>query len=302
MRNLLLLVTLFAITATTAMAQEESEEKKSNWTTGGNASFTFNQISFKNWASGGKNSLAGTFLFKTFANYKSEKTTWDNTLDLGYGLTKYAHEDYQKSEDKIQFSSTYGYDAAKGKWFYSASVDFKTQFAKGYDYSSVDTAMVSKAFSPAYINLALGMLYKPNDVFSLFISPVTGKMTIVGDTILSTNYGLDEGEKIRGEYGASAKITVNKKDLLKNVDYYLTGNFFSNLCDHPEHIDCDVETGFNFTINEYLSALIKVNLLFDDDIKYQESYIDADGNAATRERGARAQWKELFGFGLAFKW
>lgn len=301
-----ILLALLASASLTLFAQETAEPAAEapakKWSLGGNGSFTFNQISFKNWSAGGKNSVTGTFLTKNYANYKSENCTWDNTLDMGYGLTRYKGEDLQKSEDKIQLSSTYGYNAYKQKWFYSANFNFKTQFAKGYDYSSADTALVSKGFSPAYIDLAVGMLYKPNDVFSLFLSPVTGRMTIVGDTILSERYGLDPGSQSRFEYGATVKLTIDKKNLVKNVDYYLTSNFFSNLAENPEHIDVDLETGFNLHVNNWLTAVIKVNILFDDDTKYVESYLDDAGEVQTRMRGARVQMKELFGFGLAFNW
>lgn len=300
MKKVISLLLLATITLTT-IAQESADSTKF-WTKGGNASLTFNQISFKNWAAGGKNSMTGTFLFKTFANYKSENVTWDNTLDLGYGLSRYKDEDVQKSEDKILLSSTYGYNAYKQKFFYSANADFKTQFAKGYKYTDTDTIYVSEAFAPAYINLSLGILYKPNDVFSLFISPVTGHLTIVNDTILSISYGVDANKKLRSEYGASAKLTINKTNLVKNVDFFLRADFFSNLCDNPQHIDVDAETGFNFNVNKFLSAYLKFNFLFDDDIKYKESYIDESGNSAIRDRGARLQCKELFGFGLSFKW
>lgn len=283
-----------------ANAQQDST---SHWTVGGNGSFTFNQISLKNWAAGGKNSLSGTFLSKTTANYKSDKATWDNVLDLGYGMMKYDGEDYQKSEDKILLSSVYGYDAAKQKLFYSASFDFKTQFANGYKYLGKDEReYVSKGFAPAYINFSVGMLYKPSDWFSFFLSPVTAHMTIVSDTLLSTSYGLDKGDKMRCEYGASAKLNINKKNIVKNVDYFLRADFFSNLTDHPEHIDVDMETGLNLNVNDWLTAVLKFNVLFDDDIKYKETYADANGDKQTRLRGARVQVKELFGFGLQFKW
>ncbi len=286
---------LLALATVTVSAQDEAAEEapQSPWTTGGNTSLTFNQVSLKNWAAGGKNSIAGTFLFKTYANYKGENSTWDNTLDLGYGLTKYSGEDLQKTEDKILLSSTYGYNAAANKLFYSASLEVKSQFDKGYQYGT-DTTCISKFFAPGYITTSVGLLYKPNDIFSIYLSPATGKMTIVCDTTLSERYGLDAGDKFDMEYGAYLKIEVDKKNLLQNVDYYLRATFFSNLIDDIEHIDVDCETGLNFTINQYLSALVKVNLLFDNDIKY----VDDDGNS----RGARLQCKELFGFGLAFKW
>ena len=67
-----------------------------------------------------------------------------------------------------------------------------------------------------------------------------------------------------------------------------------------------METGFNLKVNDWLTALIKVNLLFDDDIKYKEQYTvkgeDGIDIVKTRERGARLQCKELLGFGLSFKW
>ncbi len=289
-----------------ATAQEEAQAAEvaapaSKWKTGVFTSLTFNQIALKNWAAGGKNSFSGTWLGNAYANYKSEKATWDNTLELGYGLMRNKGEDYQKSEDKIHLSSVYGYDAAKQKLFYSALFDFKSQFGKGYKYD-VDTTVVSKCMSPGYISVSAGMLYKPNDKLSIYLSPLAGKITVVGDTCLSTIYGLDEGSHSRGEFGAIAKVTYNHPNIVKNVDYYFRGDFFANWQDHPEHIDVDIETGFNLKVNDWLTALIKVNLLFDDDIKYQEKYLDADGNTATRERGARLQVKELFGFGLGFKW
>ena len=277
------------------------------WTTGGNGSFTFNQMSFKNWSSGGQNNVNGTFLLKTFANYKSDKVTWNNTLDMGYGLTKYKGQDLQKSEDKLQLTSNYGYDAYKQKWYYSALFDFKTQFANGYKYDGADIVdTISKFMAPAYINLSIGMLYKPSDVFSLYISPITGRATIVSDTIYSTDYGVDAGKNVRMEYGATVKVTVDKKNLVKNVDYFLNATAFSNLTDHPDHIDIDVETGFNLHVNDWLTAILKFNVLFDDDIKYKEAYSYEDENgetvSGTRTRGARVQFKELFGFGLAFHW
>lgn len=310
MKHTLVYLTL-SLLSLSAFAQDEAASERPavepSWKTGGNGSFTFNQMSLKNWASGGQNNVNGTFLIKTFANYKSDKVTWNNTLDLGYGLTKYKGQDVQKSEDKLQLTSNYGYDAYKRKWYYSALFDFKTQFANGYKYDGsqiVDT--ISKFMSPAYINLSLGMLYKPSDVFSLYISPVTGRATVVGDTIFAPDYGVDNGKHVRMEYGATAKLNIDKKNIVKNVDYYLNVVAFSNLAEHPENIDIDAETGFNLHVNDWLTALIKFNILFDDDIKYKEAYTytNADGEevSGTRTRGARVQFKELFGFGLAFHW
>src|SRR5574344_578720 len=207
MKNILLLiVAALLLTSVSTQAAEKNDSIKSNWTLGGITSLTFNQVSLKNWAAGGKNSMAGTFLFKTFANYKDDKKTWDNVLDLGYGMTKYTGEDVQKSEDKIYLSSQFGYNATANKLFYSALLDVKTQFAEGYKYTDKDTTRISDIFAPAYINFSVGMLYKPTTWFSMYLSPLTSKFTIVTDTVLSKTYGLDAGKKFKAEYGAYAKL------------------------------------------------------------------------------------------------
>lgn len=274
---------------------QESSDTLRHWTTGGNTSFTFSQVSLTNWSAGGKNSMAGTFLFKTFFNYKKERVIWDNALDLGYGLTKQGSDNVVKTDDKLQVSSQFGYQAA-GHWFYSALADFKTQFDHGYQNPPINSVVISKFMAPAFLNVSLGMQYKPTDNFMLYLSPLSSKMTIVRDDDLSNAgaFGVDPGDKLRAEYGALVKMLAKKAELLKNVEGYTRLDLFSNLGDKPQNIDVDWEAGLNLKVNEYLSAVIKLNMIYDDDIKY----INKEGV----ERGARAQFKQLFGFGLAYKW
>ena len=58
------------------------------WKTGGSASVNFSQVSLSNWVAGGKSSASGTFLVNLYGNYQKDKVSWENTLDLGYGLLK----------------------------------------------------------------------------------------------------------------------------------------------------------------------------------------------------------------------
>lgn len=275
------------------MAQETPDSLK-NWKKGGDFSFTFSQVSLNNWAAGGKNSLAGTFLVNGFANYKKNKSVWDNTLLLGYGLTKQGSDNAVKTEDRLYFTSKYGYSAGKA-WYYSALVDLKTQMTTGYQDPPENTIRISELFAPAYVLLSLGMDYKPNDDFSLYLSPVTSKMTIVMDEDLSDAgaYGVDPGDNMKNEYGALLKSVYKKSNLLKNVDFFTRLDLFSNLADEPGHIDVDWEARFNMKINSYLSAVAALNLLYDHDVKY----VDSNG----MEKGPRVQTKQLLGFGLNFK-
>ena len=165
----------------------------------------------------------------------------------------------------------------------------------GYQDPPENTIRISEFFAPAYLLFSLGMDYKPNDDFSLYLSPLTSKMTLVMDEDLSDAgaYGVDPGDKMKSEYGALLKSVYKKNNLLKNVDFFTRLDLFSNLADEPGHIDVDWEARFNMKINSYLSAVAALNLLYDHDVKY----VDSNGV----EKGPRVQTKQLLGFGLNFK-
>ncbi|MBQ1695861.1 MAG: DUF3078 domain-containing protein, partial [Bacteroidales bacterium] len=214
MKKFLIVFVSVLLSASLAFAQEAADssakKKNENWKLGGAASLNFSQVSFKNWAGGGEPSISGNLFFNAFANYAKDKTTWDNTLDLGYGMmrqgTKKTQILFYKTDDKIDFASKYGRYAFK-YWYYSALVGFKTQFADGYK-SITDSTRISSWMSPAYLNIALGMDFKPtfekhpNITFSLFIAPLSGRMTFVTDSALSAEgaYGVDPGKKFRPEF------------------------------------------------------------------------------------------------------
>nr|WP_321411888.1 DUF3078 domain-containing protein [uncultured Carboxylicivirga sp.] len=278
----------------TSLSAQDAMKDTTYWTIGGTSSFTFNQVTLTNWSAGGKNSLAGTALFNTHFNYKKDKVNWDNLIDLGYGLTKQGTDNAFKSEDKIYVVSKYGYSAGK-HWFYSGLLDFKTQFDNGFSDPPANTKKVSEFMAPGYLNLSLGMDYKPSDNFSLYISPLTSKMTIVLDDSLSSvgAYGVKKEKNLRAEYGASVKLTAKKANVIKNVDVATRLDLFSNLADNPQNVDVNWEVVFNAKVNDYLSAIASFNLIYDDDI----DYTDSDGV----NQGPQVQFKQLFGFGLSYK-
>lgn len=273
-------------------AQEQPDTVK-HWKSGGKTAFNFSQVSLSNWAGGGENSVSGTFLFNAFLNYTKKQSAWENTLDVGYGLTRQGDENMVKTEDRIQVVSKYGYKASEN-WFYTVLADFKTQMDLGYKDPPENTIMSSKFMSPAYLLLSLGMDYKPNDNFSMYLSPLTSKMTFVHDEKLSNRgaFGVDPGDNLRSEFGASVKSIYQKENIIENVNFKTKLNLFSNLLNHPERVDVEWETIFDFKVNSFLSANLSTTLLYDHDIKY----IDADGVA----HGPRVQFKQLFGFGINY--
>ena len=70
--------------------RKQSADTLEGWKKGGVISINLSQSSFTNWAAGGENSFAGLGLVNLYANYKKGKNSWENTLELGYGLLKQA--------------------------------------------------------------------------------------------------------------------------------------------------------------------------------------------------------------------
>jgi len=287
MKRLLVLIWMLPLFSA---AQTPADSTKV-WKTGGSVSVNFSQVSLSNWVAGGKSSASGTFLANLFGNYEKGKVSWENTLDLGYGLLKEEDSQVVKSDDKIDFSSKYGYQAT-GKLFYSALFNFRSQFTNGYKYPDREHP-ISRFLAPGYLTLALGFDYKPNEHFSLFFSPLTGKLTVVTDDTLSAAgaFGVDPGSKSRWELGAFVKTAV-KYDVMKNVTLESKFDIFSNYLDQPQNMDVHWDVLINMKVNDYLSANLITNLIYDDDIKI------ASENGTV---GPRVQFKELFGVGLNLK-
>jgi hypothetical protein len=294
-KKLLFLTTiLFSIPA----FSQDPAQPDTLWRFGGTTSLNLSQLSLTNWAAGGDNSLSGNILINLSADYARNKTSWENTLILGYGLIKQGEDPARKSDDQIDFASKLGIKASE-KWYYTALLGFKSQFAPGYDRpGDADRMKISNFMAPGYLSISLGMDYRPSEAFSLLLSPVTGKFTFVLDDDLSVagSFGLEPGQKSRGELGGYVKMAF-KKEVLKNVTLDTKIDLFSNYFDHPQYIDVNWTLLLNFKVNEYLSASLLTQLIYDHDIKFGE---DTTGDGEFDTFRDKVQFKELFGLGLTY--
>lgn len=280
-----------------ALYSQEKADTIKSWNFGGLASFNFSQVSLTNWAAGGRSSTSGIALFNVFGNYKKDNLIWENSLDMGYGLLKEQDNEVIKSNDKIDLNSKFGVKKTE-KLYLSTLFNFKTQFAPGYKYPNTTDA-ISRFMAPAYMTLSVGIDYKPNKLWSFVVSPLTGKMTIVSDTDLSEAgaFGVDPGKKVRMEVGSFMKVEL-KTDVMKNVSLHSKLDLFSNYLNNPENIDVNWDLLVNMKINDFLSANLITNLIYDDDIKIA---IDENNDGVIEGRGPRVQFKEMFGLGLSLK-
>ncbi|GAA0877113.1 hypothetical protein GCM10009119_00810 [Algoriphagus jejuensis] len=194
--------------------------------------FALNQASFSgNWTGGGVNSVAFTTGIFARANYAKERWSWDNTVDLFYGVVKNQDEDSRKSNDRILIDSKVGLKAGE-HWNYFASMTFASQFAKGYEFDDTGRTLISNFANPAYLTMALGMEYKPNDEFSLRISPFSPRFTFVTDTDLylnvPDNYGVPIGETVRHEWLAMSLLADWNKQLSENINLKARYGMYAN--------------------------------------------------------------------------
>jgi hypothetical protein len=291
---------IFSILGMTMILSHASSQESADtlWKFNGVTSLNFSQMSLVNWAAGGENSLAGNAFVNLNANYKSRdgNASWTNELYLGYGLIKQGESAVRKSDDKIDLASKYGYKASK-HWSYTGLLGFKTQFAEGYDNPGdlENRTKISNFMAPGYLNLSFGMDYKPNDKLTVYISPVSGKMTFVMDDDLAGSFGVDPEKNVRGEFGGFVKIGFTSP-IMKNVKLNTKIDLFSNYLENPQYVDVNFDLLLSMKVNEFISASFITQLIYDYDIRYD--IVNDLGEITGTE--SRIQLKQLFGVGLTY--
>jgi hypothetical protein len=266
------------------------------WTLRGNGSFGFTQTSLSNWAKGGESSMALLMMSKYDANYSKDKVKWENFGEFRYGITRTKTRGLEKNEDKIEFQSRFGYSAFK-KWYYSAEGDFRTQVARGYT-SGENQKPISAFMSPGYLTMSVGLDYKPNKNFSLFLAPFTSKTTYVNDTALidPTAYGLEPGTKKLWEPGLIVKANW-RQELSENITYETKGEFFNNYRYTFQKCSFEWEQVLTMRVNRMINARIMTELIYDYNTKFP--ILDYSGKEIGRK--PRWQFKELLTIGLSYK-
>lgn len=292
----------------------EEDTTVNGWKKGGFFTINFNQVSLTNWAAGGESALSATALGSAFVKYRKDDLYWETVLDAGYGFITTSSQPLRKNEDKLELNSKFG-KKAKGKFYYAGMMNFRTQFAPGFDFPN-DSTEISRFLAPAYLSLALGMDYKPNDWFSAFISPATGRATFVYDQTLADagQFGvtaavrdaagviITPGENVRFEFGAYIRARL-QGDVAKNIsvisNLQLFNNYTDPIAEQRGNIDVNWETIINIKANKWLTTTLFTNLIYDHDIDIPVTR--TINGVEVKGVGPRTQFKEVLGIGLSFK-
>ena len=266
------------------------------WTLKGNGSVGFTQTSLSNWAKGGESALAALIISKYTANYSKPKVKWENSAEFRYGVSKSKSRGLEKNDDKIELQSRFGLSAFK-KWFYSAESNFRTQIANGYVFPD-KVNPISAFMAPGFLTFSLGLDYKPNKDFSLFLSPLTSKTTYIRDTVLikPSKFGLVPGTKKLMEPGLIIKANWHKK-LSENINYDTKGEFFNNYM-YPFHkMAFEWEQVLLMEVNRFINVRIMTQMIYD----YNTKFPIYDGAGKVTGQKPKLQFEELFTIGFAYK-
>ena len=265
--------------------------KPNFWTYGGNGYLQFSQnFISENWYKGGEStkSLLSGFTWQVKYDDK-QKTQFETKLEWKLGFITAPSDtvhSYKANNDLLRLTSKLGYKAIQN-WYYTLSAEFQTQFFSNYATNSDD--LVSTLFSPATLNVGVGLDYKyakdGKVNLSVLLNPLNYTLySVRSDEVDPTKFNIKEGHKKESVLGSRINATLTWKiipTLLWESKFSYTTNY--------EKVLGEWENTFTFVVNKYLSTKLFMHGRFDDGVSKEpdESYF---------------QFQELFSFGLNYTW
>ena len=281
----------------------------SHWIKKHTLGFYISEIAFVNWSAGGTSSISGLVKGDFSKVYTRENYKWSNELIIRYGLNKQDGIEVRKTDDALQFNSTFGYrQDTLSNWYHSAKFNFNSQFTNGYSYPNTEIA-ISKPFAPAYIFLGIGAEnINKEKKRTFYISPFTFKKTLVLDQRLANQgaFGvakavydansvlITKGKRTKTELGF-LMTSFYKKEIFKNINLENRLSLYSDYINNFGNIDVDCELLLDLVVNQYVKANIGTRIVYDDDIKSKK---EVDGTQVTQ--GPKAQLKQMLGVGIVY--
>jgi hypothetical protein len=255
------------------------------WKKSGTLIFNLNQGALSNWVAGGEQNVFGVNgIFNYAINYKMEKDIWDNYFDVALGFQNAtSFKKFRKIDDRIDITSKYGRQLSK-KWYYGILFNFNSQALPGYNYSTDPPTKISSFLSPGKILLSPGFDFRPNDKFSVFMSPATVRWVLKRDKDFynMAKFGVDSAKKVNTEIGAFVTAKY-KAAITKWATYTGRLDLFSNYRRNPQNIDVLMNNLLTMNFTKNFATNLSVDLLYDDDVL------------------KKLQLKEILGIGLTMK-
>lgn len=236
-----------------------------HWSVLGKNSFMINQAAFSNWVGGGANNVGWLAGINYNITYERHKDLWENVIILDYGQNDTSGLGVRKTQDVINVSTNYGRQFSKS-WYLSAGAGFQSQFAPGYeDGNNRNAKKISNFMAPGYVNLGMGITYRPNDDLTVTMRPGNARWTFVLDQHLQTagTYGLrTDGASSLLQFGFLG-TAMYKLKIMENVNLMNTASIFSNYLDRPDRLVLAYGAVLTLKVNKFLSSNIAMDVLYD---------------------------------------
>ena len=301
-------------TATEGDAAAAEPVKEKYWTCTGILSLNASATGMWNWAAGGNNNVTTVAAANVTLLYKKNAVAWESNLDTDFGMSylENSYSPWRKSNDKINFSTKFGWEFHK-TWYLTAMASFKSQYAKGYEYGDNYKKPISSWLSPSYTDISLGIDWKPNEIFTVYISPVAGRIsTCTVDSMKYTDgegavqyfqfrpkYGIDPDKNVLCELGLSAKAGVNytrieNLKIISTVGIFTPYKWSEDMTEHRRFGNFDVDWDFSISY-QFLKVL---NVTLSTSLKYYNGVMIADKNGENATE--RVQFKGNIGLGIGY--
>jgi len=236
-----------------------------SWSVLGKNTLMINQAAFSNWVGGGANNVGWLAGVNYNLTYEKDQDLWENIIVLDYGQNDTKGLGVRKTQDVINISTNYGRKFSKS-WYFSSGAGLQSQFTTGYEDGNNPAAKkISNFMAPGYLNLGMGITYRPNDNLTVTMRPINARWTFVLDKDLqfAGSYGLkNDGDTSLLQFGFLG-TALYKVKLMDNVHITNTASVFSNYLDHPERLVLAYGAVVNFKVNKFISSNITVDLLYD---------------------------------------
>lgn len=254
-----------------ASAQEELKKDSAvvdtikYWSVLGKNSLMINQAAFSNWVGGGANNVGWIAGVNYNITYEKGNDLLENIIALDYGQNDTKGLGVRKTQDVINISTNYGRKVSKS-WYLSLGAGLQSQFSAGYeDGNNPEAKKISNFMAPGYLNVGMGITYRPNDNLTVTLRPTNARWTFVLDKELQLagSYGLkSDGDSSLLQFGFLG-TALYKVKIMENVNLTSTASVFSNYLDHPDRLVLAYGAVLNFKVNKYISSNVTVDLLYD---------------------------------------
>lgn len=176
------------------------------------------QVSFKDWAKGGENSIAWTLKGDFTLQYKSEHWRFKNQLKSEFGRTQIGDSDFRTTSNEIFLETVLSLNVGWGVDPYVSNM-LRTQISTGYNYKVEPEVKISDFFDPGYITQSIGFTYDKHENF-------TARMGLAFKETFTKDYRQysddeeteDKIEDFKFETGLES-VTESQLNLAENIDW-----------------------------------------------------------------------------------